>query len=160
VNASTHRIALVAFPCELFKRARGHNESLMREFTFIVESDDPAADVPARLLAVGLEIRDRFFGLNLTLEDQVDAALARGEPSIDLEVVVAAAGRDAAATLGALFDEADAYCRSGDLLTLAEPADVRGFRTWYISEVVRQLDGEAPTSWPDWHARNSPITPR
>jgi hypothetical protein len=157
-DARTHSIRLQEFPVELFFESRCHNEALLREFMFISATDVTEADVPTRLLTLGRQLRDRFFGLNATLEEQLDAARARGDDVVDLEVRVAAAGREAAITLGALFDEADAYCRSGDLLTLAESEDVRDFRTWYIEEVVRQLDGGPPTAWTDWRARRP--TPR
>ena len=55
----------------------------------------------------------------------------------------------------ALFDEADEFCRRGDLLTLAESSEVHAFRTWYIEEYVRQLDGGPPTSWTAWQARRA-----
>jgi hypothetical protein len=139
----------------LFLEARRHNESLVREFTFIVEAEAAPTDVPARLLALARQLRDRFYGLNADLEAQVDAAVARGDAAIELQVRVAAFGREAALTLGALFDEADAFCRNGDLLTLAESDDVHEFRTWYIEEVVRQFDGGPPIAWPDWRAQRA-----
>ena len=42
------------------------------------------------------------------------------------------------------------YCRSGDLLTLETPADVRAFQRWYLDEMAHQLDGAPPTPWDEW----------
>jgi hypothetical protein len=152
-DSATFPIVLPGFPIALFLEARRHNEALVREFTFIVEAEPAPSDSPVRLLALARELRERFYGLNANLEAQVDAAVANGDAAIDLQVRVAAFGREAALTLGALFDEADAFCRNGELLTLAESEDVHDFRTWYIEEVVRQLDGGPPIAWPDWRAQ-------
>ena len=154
-DSATYPIVLSRFPVALFLEARRHNEALMREFTFIVEAEAVPTDVPLRLLALARQLRDRFYGLNVTLEAQVDAAVANGDAAIELQVRVASFGREGALTLGALFDEADAFCRNGDLLTLAESDDVHDFRTWYVEEVVRQLDGGPPIPWPDWRAQRA-----
>jgi hypothetical protein len=151
-SVGMHRITLVGFPVELFLEARRHNEALLREFSFICATESEGAEVPSRLLNLGRQLRDRFYGLNDTLEDQVAAAAARGDVAIDLEVQVVSTVRQAAITLGELFDEADAYCRSGDLLTLAESSEMHDFRTWYIEECLRQLDGAEPVPWPEWNA--------
>jgi len=154
-DSTTHRIVLSGFPIALFFEARRHNEALVREFTFIVEAEATPNDVPVRLLALARQLRERFYGLNADLEAQVDAAVAQGDEAIELQVRLAAFARECALTLGALFDEADAFCRNGDLLTLAESDDVHQFRTWYIEEVVRQLDGGPPIAWPDWRAQRA-----
>ena len=46
-----------------------------------------------------------------------------------------------------LLVEVDTYCRSGDLLTLTPPEEVRAFWIWFLLEFVRQADGEPPLSW-------------
>ena len=96
------------------------------------------------MLALARQLRDRFYGLNANLEAQVDAAVATATRRSICRCAWRRSAAKAALTLGALFDEADAFCRNGDLLTLAESDDVREFRTWYIEEVVRQLDGGPP----------------
>jgi hypothetical protein len=47
-----------------------------------------------------------------------------------------------------MLDEADAFCRGGDLLMLATPDDQVAFRRWFLAEFVTQLGGGAPTPWP------------
>ena len=46
-----------------------------------------------------------------------------------------------------MLDEADVFCREGELLTLATPADEVAFRRWFLNEFVRQLRGEPPRRW-------------
>jgi hypothetical protein len=60
---------------------------------------------------------------------------------------VPAAAKDAAINLGRLLDEADEYCRRGDLLTLATPSDTLAFRRRYLEEFVRQIDGAPARPW-------------
>jgi hypothetical protein len=61
---------------------------------------------------------------------------------------VPASAGSAATALGEMLDEADEFCRAGDLLTLAAPDDSVEFRRWYLGEIVGQLAGRAPTPWP------------
>ena len=50
--------------------------------------------------------------------------------------------------LGAIFDEADDYCRAGEhLLSLATPPEALAFRKWFINEFVAQIGGSAPVPW-------------
>jgi hypothetical protein len=145
-------VVLAGCPIDLLERSRRHNESLMREFAFIAESDEGPAELPARLLALVDRARARLTGLNLAVEEQLAAARARGDDSCDLRVMLPSNGRALAIELSHLFDEAEEFCRRGDLLTLAESDEPHRFRTWYLDEYVRQLDGEAPTAWPAWRA--------
>ncbi len=54
---------------------------------------------------------------------------------------------DLVASVQDLLVEVDDYCRNGDLLTLAAPADVTALRDWTMSELLRQFAGEPPTPW-------------
>lgn len=47
-----------------------------------------------------------------------------------------------------LAQQLDEYCRRGDLLTLAMPADLVALRDWTTGEILRQCAGEPPTPWP------------
>ena len=147
-------VRLEGCPVPLLEQARRHNEALIREFAFITESGDDRPSVPAQLLAVVDRIRSRISGLNTEMEMQVDRARERGDATVDLRIVLPADGRELAHELKRLFDAAEDFCRSGDLLTLAEPEDVRAFRDWYLEQYVEQLDGAAPTPWPQWRAAN------
>jgi len=139
-------VHVLRFPLALLERSRRHIEALTREFEFIAErqSDDTT---PARLLALVERLRLRFSGLNDAAEARVEAALARGDAVVDLVYQVPAAISAACVELGAMLDEADAFCRHGDLLMLATPADQVAFRRWFLDEFVAQLAGRAPTPW-------------
>ena len=52
--------------------------------------------------------------------------------------------------LADLFDEADHYCWTQDhLVPLATPPDCAAYRRWVFAQVLDQLDGRSPVSWPD-----------
>lgn len=66
---------------------------------------------------------------------------------MDLTLLVPAAARGAAVELMGLLEEADDYCRRGELLTLATSPELVAFRNWYLGQVVEQIDGRPPTPW-------------
>ena len=147
-------IVISDFPLQVFDRARQHSEALLREFAFIAESGRDEVHVPRRLLELVAALNQRYATMNTVADEQIEAALDRGDESIDFELRVPDEARQAALELGAMLDEADEYCRRGDLLTLATPADLRGFRVWYLQQVIDQVEGLPPTSWTVWASRS------
>jgi hypothetical protein len=141
-------VRILGIPLPLIDRARQHQESLEREFRLIALSDpDDTSHVTARLLALVAELEDRFGSFSRTQTAELDAALARGDATIDLEFLVPEAAQAASWRLSDLLDEADEYCRDGELLTLATPDDCVELRRWYLGEFVTQIAGASPTAW-------------
>ncbi len=99
--------------------------------------------MPARLTALVDELRGRFSGFTLQPEAELADAAARGADTIDLEYHLPPEAIQAAADLGAMLDEADEFCRNGDLLTLATPPEALAYRRWFLGEFARQAAGEA-----------------
>ena len=77
----------------------------------------------------------------------IQAALDRGDTDIDLCYVVPPEAADGALRLATLLDEADHFCRSGELLTLATLPESLAFRRWYLEEFVRQVAGHPARPW-------------
>jgi hypothetical protein len=48
----------------------------------------------------------------------------------------------------AVWTAVDDYCASGQLLTLARPAEVIALQEWSSVELIRQAEGAQPTPWP------------
>ena len=46
-----------------------------------------------------------------------------------------------------LLDLADEFCRAERLLSLARSAEQRKFQAWFLTEFVRQANGNSPLSW-------------
>lgn len=139
------RVQIVGLPLEVYRRASEHTDELLREFALIKE--ESSDHVPARLLALIDELRLRFGGFTEGPNNAIQEALDRGDPEVDLRYDVPAGVADAALHLGALLDEADAFCRSGDLLTLATLPESLAFRRWFLEEFARQVDGRPPRPW-------------
>jgi hypothetical protein len=145
-------VVLTTCPIELLERSRRHTEALLREFAFIAESEGGRESTPAQLLALVDRIRGQITGLNPALEGQLERARDEGRDVVDLRVRLPANGRGLAVELKRLFDEAEEYCRRGDLLTLEEQYDVRSFRNWYLQQYIDQLDGSVPEPWSEWQS--------
>jgi hypothetical protein len=117
----------------------------MREFALIRE--DGGDQIPARLLALIEELRARYGAFTAGPSNALQDASARGDVTIDLEYRVPVTVRDAAVQLDRLLDEADAFCRAGELLTLATEPEGLVFRRWFLEEFVRQIDGQPARPW-------------
>jgi hypothetical protein len=143
-------IHLLGLPLPLAERARQWFEELLREFALIhAGADQSQHDVPQRLMAMVDALVTRYAGINDDARDRLESAIDRGELVIaDHELQVPPSARAALQALDAMMDDADEFCRQGrHLLTLAEPEDVRRYRRWYLTQIVTQLDGGAPTPW-------------
>lgn len=147
-------VQLLQVPVPLWSKAQQLMDELLREFALAsAQADDgDEHDLPARLTRLIDDLNTRFAGVSSAQEEQLHAAAAEGRPVLEqLVFAVPAAAAPASLELGAMLDEADAYCRDGQhLLTLAAPDDVVAFRRWYLGEFVRQPVGAAPLAWPDY----------
>lgn len=141
-------VHILGLPVDVYLEAQEHNDAVLRELSLIVESSHEG-DLPARLVELAREVEQRFARAADGGRSQVDQAIAEGRTSVDISITVPRSAWTTVARLSALLDEADHYCADGDLLTLASSPDVRFFRRWYTDQVHRQLDGQAPTPWPE-----------
>ena len=144
-------VAIVGLPIELQRRVAEHHDELMREFALIL-ARRPDHRVPARLLELVAELNARFGAFTAGTQSELAAADRRGDETVDLVYRVPPEVSLAAVRLGRLLDEADDYCRAGDLLTLATPAELLDFRRWFLEEFVRQSSGGPARPWNEWRA--------
>lgn len=146
-----HQVRILQFPLDVYQRSTEAFEGLRREFTLVALRRPAADEVPARLLELVDALTGEFGGLTDGPDQVRDAALARGETTLDeLVYRLPAAAADACVILADLLDEADEFCREGDLLlTLASTPEAVAFRRWYLGEIVAQVRGGAPMAWPD-----------
>jgi hypothetical protein len=149
-RGTSRRVVLVDFPLRVAGRAYRHREALLREFAIIAIGGGEQADIPKRLVEIATILDERYAGLNPEAEDTLDAAAQRKDEYIDLELTVPPRIKGDTLDLAPLLQEADDYCRTGGLLTLAPSDETRTFWTWFLSEFVRQADGQAPRSWHDF----------
>ncbi len=151
-NATDLRtVRLLQLPVALFLRAREHHDELIREFTLMAirsnahRSAGPA--LPPRLREL-VDILGRRFGASTSRADmERDAAIERGDDTVDLTYHVPASLAIDLQMLTQLMDDADDFCRMQHLLTLPRDRSMVAFGHWYNSEFTRQIDGLPPTPW-------------
>ena len=138
-------VRIMGLPVEVYRRASEHTDELLREFALIRE--EGSDQVPARLLALIDELNSRFAAFTQGPTDALQRALDRGDDQIDLLYEVPAEAADAVRRLSSLLDEADDFCRAGDLLTLATVPEGLAFRRWFLDEFAFQIEGRPPRTW-------------
>jgi hypothetical protein len=141
-------VRLLAMPVALLMRAREHHDELIREFTLMaIRGSSSGAVLPPRLREL-VDILGRRFGASTSRADmERDAALERGDVTVDLTYHVPASFADDITMLGQLMDDADTFCRMEKLLTLPRDATMVSFGHWYTMEFIRQIAGLPPTPW-------------
>jgi hypothetical protein len=141
-------------PIALQARAQEHADELTRELTLIGAQLRQAGNtrvLPARLLDLIDQLTARYSMLTVEQEDQIAAATVERRDTIDLTYRLPASVAGAAQALSDILDEADDYCREGQLLlTLATPDDLVAYRRWFLSQFSGQAAGEPPVSWDDY----------
>ncbi len=138
-------VRILGLPVEVYRRASEHTDELLREFALIRE--EGSDHVPARLLALMDELHARFATFTEGPTAALQRALNRGDDQIDLLYEVPAETADAVRRLASLLDEADDFCRAGDLLTLATGPEGLAFRRWFLEEFAFQIEGRPPRTW-------------
>jgi hypothetical protein len=154
-------VRLLHLPIGLFLRAREHHDDLVREFTLMAigetedaarreahsASDNSRPALPPRLREL-VDILGRRLGATASRADaERDAAIARGDATVDLSYEVSTSIASDLVTLTDLLDDADEFCRTERLLTLPRDPDMVRFGHWYNNEFLRQFDGHEPTAW-------------
>jgi hypothetical protein len=143
-----HDVQLLNLPVRVLIASRERHDELMREFALLALGG-PAGrpDIPDRLHELIETLGVRYGHAAARPDELVDAALARGEDTIDLTYSVPADVVAAADNLDALMREADEFCRTEHLLTLARSDVMVSFAEWYLDELRRQVAGQPPRPW-------------
>ncbi len=144
-------VRLLEFPLDVNQRATEAFEGMRREFTLVAMRTPEASDVPTRLLELITALTDEFEDVGAGPGREGDEALARGETVLaELVHRVPPSVVPAFVALNDMCDEADGYCRQGDvLLSMASPPEAIAFRRWFLGEFTAQVAGQEPLPWPD-----------
>src|SRR3954452_6144903 len=143
----THEVRLLNVPVRVLAAGRQQHDELMHEFAVLAVALEDRSSVPARMLELIDTLGTRYGRAADRPDSAVDAAIARGEESIDLTYQVPAHVLDAADALERIMAEADEFCRQEQMLTLARSETQKRFATWYLDEFRRQLAGDPPSPW-------------
>jgi hypothetical protein len=139
------RVELLALPVQLHRATTEHLDGLVRELQLLAV--DPT-DTPTRLVTLGRRLRRQSQPVMGIITTEANDAAARGEDAVDLAHDVPTEASELCRTVGDLLDEAERYCRDGGLLTLAAAPAMSAYRSWFLGEFVRQVDGGDPVPWP------------
>ncbi len=138
------------FPLRVWARSRQHSDEVMREFTLMLEgerSGQTSLAVPKALVDLADMFTSQFGPLLDQLYAAREAALEQGLDRMDSEVALVPGTPELLGQVRQVMDAVDAYCRTGDLLTLErEEADRRLF-DWTLEQLVAQYEGQEPTPW-------------
>jgi hypothetical protein len=142
-------VRLLGLPLRVHARAQQQAESMQREFQLIVEqAREDAGSVPGRLLELSTVLSARYEGFSEEQEERIEAATAANELQLpELVFQLPAHAGEAAQQLAKILDEADEFCREGQLLTLAATPDVVAYRRWYLDNFISQCAGGSPIGW-------------
>lgn len=138
-------IRLIGVPLDLWHRGRAWFEGLIREFDVLAA--DTGERTPRELLEFVGEVRERFSGFTEGTDTALEKAHARGEKSLDVEMELLPEAAPAARELWDQIQQAEDYCRQGDLLTLTPDDELRRYMHWYLHEIADQAEGAAPRPW-------------
>ena len=142
-------VRLIGLPIALFLRAREHHDELIREFTLMAirTNSHRGPALPPRLREL-VDVLGRRFGASTSRADmERDAAIERGDATVDLIYHVPASFAADVQMLTQLMDDADDFCRMEKLLTLPRDPSMVAFGHWYNDEFLRQIDGLPPNPW-------------
>lgn len=144
-----HEVRILQFPLDVYQRSTEAFEGLQREFALIAMRSEEADALPDRLLRLVSALNHEYGDLTSESDRKRDEAIARGETVVaELVHHVPGSVADACIALNALLDEADEFCRQGELLlTLATTPEGVAFRRWYLGEFIAQVRGEDPLPW-------------
>ncbi len=149
-------VRLLGLPVQVHVDAAAHQEALQREIDVISIDDQTSA--PLRLRALIAEVQEQYGGLSEHPAAELQAAIERGDTSVDLTYVVPPEAAEASERLLEVLDEVDEYCRRGEhLLTLASPPEAVAYRRWFLGQFSAQLHGEAPTPWSEVAPADEPV---
>jgi anti-sigma B factor antagonist len=146
-SENLREVRLLGVPVGIHQRAREQRETLRRELAFVEHASDPEG-APARLHELARILEARYGALTAPQQARLDAAVAAGESTVDLDYQLPLEVADACDELEAVLEELDEFCREGDLLTLVTSEEARVYRRWHLDEVREQLrEGRPPRPW-------------
>ena len=151
VSSPRITIDLLGIPVALLQKASEEYEGLFRELRLMKERADSgipsSTQLPDRLSVLVSDVGSRFNGFGPGMDENWQDVVDRQVPSYDWHISLPQAAATACEFYSAMLDEADEFSRSARLLTLPASDTSIAVRRWFLSELVTQLRGQAPTPW-------------
>ena len=129
-------------PVVELRALRRHHDDLQHELDLILVGADHGSEdthVPQRLVELSRRLRGEYAAQRDLLQQEAERAAAAGlerfDVSLRMPVEAAAQLEDALAA----YEAVDAWCRRGELLTLATPPELAELRRALVERVIAQL---------------------
>jgi hypothetical protein len=141
-------VRLLGVPVRVLAASREHHDDLMREFRLLaLAAPSGERHVPARLVELTQALGVRYAAAGSRPDEDFDRAVQQGLDTVDLVYRVPPGVADGARELEAMMTEADEFCRSAQLITLARTPVVVRFARWYLGQFSDQIVGRPATAW-------------
>jgi hypothetical protein len=140
-------IRLIDYPVLLAVEQQQQTADMMREFQLIILGE-PETHVLHDVVEFAATMWADWGEALTGPREELDRAIRSREPYTELRYPVLPDSRANILRYARLMEQADEYCRHGELISLAATPDVYALRRWLVEEFVRQHDGEAPRPWP------------
>lgn len=142
-----HRVQLLNTPVRVLLAGREHHDELMRECSLLALGQQDVRELSDRLRAL-IDVLGVRYGIAVARPDElVEAAVEHGKATVNLTFDVPAHFAQAAETMDRLMIEADEFCGTEQLMTLARGPVLAAFGHWYAEQVSRQIAGHEPQPW-------------
>ena len=148
-GAASVRITLQRLPLRLLLAGQEHHDGLLRELRLLALSEEEPGDQPPdpRLRGLVDALGRQYAAARARRDEEIEAAVARGETTIDQVFSVPPTAGTAMQGLAALLADADRLCEDNVLMTPPRPPLLRRFADWYTGEVLGQSAGHPPRPW-------------
>ena len=102
----------------------------------------------ARLIAFATSMSATYGPALSAPRDELERAHEAGEQRTEVRYPLRQDSAAQMLTYARLMEEADAFCASGEVISLAPDAEVYALRRWTVEEFLRQYHGADPRPWP------------
>lgn len=139
------RIRLLNMPTELFSHLRLHFNELGRELRLLAMSDPDRYPLAVEFAETYLQVeQERRYVRGI---EPLDAAIARGTESVDLEYLVPPTAPATMTRISKLLDEVYRTFADEALLAVRPSPDLLDLQHWYLAEFAHQAAGNEPRPW-------------
>jgi anti-sigma regulatory factor (Ser/Thr protein kinase) len=145
-DQSVVEVRLIDLPVHLVAHYQSKFFDLRREMTLIDLSSTRTDTVAHRLTVLSVRMQ-KLREEQGRWSSQVERAIRAGLDRVTVVLPVATSMVSDIREFQRLLAEADEFCRREQLLTLAAGQQEQELRSWYLGEMIAQLEGAEPTAW-------------
>jgi hypothetical protein len=143
-------VRLLDYPVALGIRQEERTIELVRELQLIAldaRADQQVSSVHAGLIAFATAMSESYGPALSAPRAELERAHEAGEARTDIRYPLRPDSAAQMLTYARLMEEADAFCASGEVISLAPDTEVYALRRWTVEEFLRQYHGAVPRPW-------------